>query len=113
MDSIEITFARPSIEPMFEAVIYRSKNAEGEEVYRVMIGGYGKEAQYQGELLEIVDFSGLTTRDIAETWAGQKVKGLENDGKQVEFDENIDYLMARVVDEFAPDKLPIPAQARR
>ncbi len=98
---MEIIFVKPSIEPMFEAVVYRSKSPQGREVYRVMIGREGTEVNYQGDVLEIVDFSGLTTRQTAETWVEQQVVGLKSEGKRVEFDENLSYVMARAVDELA------------
>jgi len=98
---MEIIFVKPSIEPMFEAVVYRSKSPQDREVYRVMIGREGTEVNYQGDVLEIVDFSGLTTRQTAETWVEQQVVGLKSEGKRVEFDENLSYVMARAVDELA------------
>lgn len=108
---IDITFAKPRIEPMFEAVIYRSMGDDGNEVYRVLIGEHGTEAKYQGKFVGFHDFTGLTTKDIVEAWVRKKVNDLRDKGNKVEFDQNFRYTMSRVVDSLTREQKQVPANA--
>jgi len=101
---MDIIFERPKIEPTFQAEIYRSRQGNGREEYRVLIGAYGTESPPTvGTFIDsyaISDF--MNRRDVAR-WVRRKVAELEQKGKNVKFDESPSYLMAGALEELAAE----------
>ncbi len=108
---MKVIFKKPKIEPAFQAEIYRSKNPEGAEEYRVVVGAYGTMVPPKvGEFVDFHEISGfLNMKGIGE-WVSGQVEELKKEGKKVEFDDSFSYLMNRAIEELAeesPIKIPI------
>jgi hypothetical protein len=108
---MDVTFKKPEIEPLFEADIYISKGEGGKEEYRVVIGAYGTAVPPKvGEFLDYHAISAfMNMKDIGK-WVNEQVVKLKKEGKKVEFDESLSYLMAGAIEELAdesPVEIPI------
>jgi len=104
LDSMDLIVKKPTQEPIFQSIIYTTK--ENPAVYRVLIGMFGTEINYQGTLAEDIAFSDFMNRDGIERWVNEEIKKLTKKGKKVEFDENFGYKMNKVIDQLA-DESPI------
>jgi hypothetical protein len=95
---MKIVFKRPAVEPVFGAILYRT----GIDSYRIFIGAEGCELPpLSGD--KYVEEYGFFPRKEIESWAEGKYKELRSQGKRVELDESLGYLMAVMVDELAEE----------
>ncbi len=77
---------------LFQAVIYRSRQMDRDEVYRVVIGLYGTEHPgYVGEFLGFHEISDFMDSSRTGEWVRDQVDRLNKNSKRVEFDENSSY----------------------
>lgn len=105
---MDIKFEKPKVEPLFQAEIYRTMRDNKEE-YRVVIGREGTEVPPTvGQFIDYHAISDFTNRSELEAWVSEQVQVLEKEGKMVEFDESLSYIIARAVDELANE-----SQSRR
>ena len=97
---MEVNFEKPKRQPLFEAVIYTT--TEEPDVYRIMVGKEGTEANYHGEVSEFVRMSGLVERDNISGWVKEGLGRLPK-GTRVEVDENFSYNMDYVLEQLAEE----------
>ena len=100
---METKFEKPKIEPLFQAEIYRAKQKD-KEVYRVVIGREGTAVPpKEGEFIDYHEISDFMDRKGIEAWVNEQVGLLELEGKRVEFDKSLSYIITRAVDELATE----------
>lgn len=102
-DDIKLEFKKPEIEPRFQAQIYVTLQEE-KEVYRLLVGREGTEVpKVVGDFVGYHEISGYMDGKGIEAWIKEQVELLEAEGKSVEYDESLSYLVARAVDELASE----------
>jgi len=109
---MEVTFAKPKIEPRFVGTVYTPygrpevSTDDQPKVYRVNIGqeatdtGRGNDVMPTGNYVAQSDLLNL---EGIETWVEEQVAALEKDGKKVEFDENGSYVMCKALEQLAAE----------
>jgi hypothetical protein len=99
---MDIIFKKSEAETRFQGCIYKARKEDGAVVYRVLIGREGTECPSpQGEFLSNHAVSDFMTRPEIDGWLKGKVEKLIKNGKKVELDENLSYLIHRAVEELA------------
>lgn len=96
--NMDIRFNPPKIARRYQAQIYLSRNAGGQEEYRVVIGREGTEVPKKvGEFLEHHEISDFLPIGQVREWVVARALVLKMRGKKVEFDQNTGYFCGAIV----------------